>query len=156
MSRAAVLGAGWFVLCLGAASARADIAVPDPPTVWSRGQAPSGNAVVAAGAAISAVIVAAGLIVARWPVKSSVGRVAVAAIAGVLLLAVWAVAAGAIWQADRERGLWRQWEIDETNRRASWRPPPRFDDQPEPLPPSSSAAESPASAPPTSAAESVQ
>jgi hypothetical protein len=156
MHRAAVLGINCVVLLLCAPTARADIAVPDPPTVWSRGQEPSGNTVVAAGAALSAVIVAAGLVMGRWPVKSSMGRFVVAAVAGVTLLAVWGAAAGAIWQADRDRGLWRQWEIDESNRRANWRPPPQFDGSLEPSPPSSLTPESSASARPTSAAESVQ
>ena len=156
MSRIAMLFAGWFVLCLGAASARADIAVPNPPTVWDRGQEPSGNTVVAAGAAISAVIVGAGLIVARWPVRSSIGRMVVAGITGLALLAVWGACGGTILQAERDRGLWKQWEAAESNRRANWRPPPQFDGPPEPVPPSTPAPEASASAPPTSEAESVQ
>src|SRR5262245_34977463 len=101
--RSAILIAGSFVLVgLSAASARADIPVPDPPTVWSRGQAPNGNTIVAAGAAISAVIVAAGLLVARFPVRTTTGRVIVAGVAGGSLLLVLAASAGAYMQAQRD------------------------------------------------------
>jgi hypothetical protein len=144
-------------LVLASASAvRADVAAPEPATKWARGQEPESNTIVAAGAAISAVLVAAGLILGRWPVRSGVGRIVVAAVTALLLLAVWGVAGGAILQAERDRGLWKQWEVNEANRRANWRPPPGSIPDLGPPPPELPAPESSASAPPTSPAESVQ
>ena len=145
------------IVCV--ASARADIAAPDPKTVFGRGQEPSSNTIVAAGAAISAVIIAAGLIVIRWPVRTSTGRMVVTGIAGAAILAVWGVACGSYLQAERDRGLWKQWEINESNRRANWRGPPRPDLEGPPLPAPSQGEPAPASSeptPPTIAAESVQ
>jgi hypothetical protein len=156
MQRAILGGLGLILLLLGAGVASADIPVPDPPAVWSRGQEPESNTVVAVGAGISAVIVAAGLIFVRWPVRSTVGRIVVAAITGLALLAVWGIAGGTIVQAQRDRGLWKQWEIDESNRRSNWRGPPDFA-LPGPPPPTSAPAPGPSeSAPPTAAPESVQ
>ena len=144
-----------LVVVLSAGAARADIPVPDPPAVFSRGQEPSDNTIVAAGAALSAVVVALGLIIGRWPVKTSGGRIGVAAASGVVLLAIWGVAGGTILLVNRDRGLWKQWEIDESNRRANWRGP--LDNfPPEPLPPSAPSPESVEAASPTESPKSVQ
>ena len=161
MKRAAILAISMFLLSLSDSLAWADIPVPDPPAAWSRGQQPSSNTVVAAGAAISAVIVAVGLVIGRWPLKSVRGRIAVATVTGVSLLGVWGIAGATILQAQRDRTLWNQWEIDEANRQSNWRGPPQFDGPPEPPPLSDPAPEATGSAPAepsanTAAAESVQ
>jgi hypothetical protein len=137
MNRAAVLFLALIFVSVGASLACADIPVPDPPSVWSRGREPSSNTLVATGAALSAVIVAAGLAIGRWPVKSVVGRIVVAVVAVIALGGVWGIAAGAISQAERDRAMWKQWETDEANRQSRWRPPP-FDRPPD-LPPPESA-----------------
>jgi hypothetical protein len=72
----------------------------------------------------------------RWPVKSTGGRIAVAVVAGILLLGVWGIAGATILQVERDRAMWKQWETDEANRQSRWRPPP-FDRPPEPPPPES-------------------
>jgi hypothetical protein len=121
-----------------AAAARADIPVPEPQTVWARNAQPSGQSIAYAGVCLSAAIVAAGLIVARWPARGSrMGLIATGIVSAVAVLVVAAGAAAAIQQANRDRGAWKQWETDESNRRSSWRGPPI--DFPETPPPSPNA-----------------
>lgn len=130
-----------------AGAAWADIPVPDPQTVWARNAQPSSQSIAYAGVLLSAAVITAGLIVARWPARGSrVGLVAtgVLTVVGVLAIAVGALAA--VQQAERDRAAWNQWEIDENTRRSNWRGPPRPD---EPPPPSLNP--DPTSAPPAAA-----
>ena len=131
-----------LVLVLGllnlTAAARADIPVPEPQTVWARNAQPSSQSIAYAGLCLSAAIIAAGVIVARWPARGSrTGLIATGVISAVGVLVVAGGAVAAIQQANRDRVAWKQWEIDENNRRASWRGPPT--DFPEPPPPNPNA-----------------
>jgi hypothetical protein len=128
--------AGIVAMLIAPSALQADIAVPEPQTVWARNAQPTNQSIAYAGVLLSAAIITTGLIVARWPARGSkVGLMATGAATAVGVLAVAAVAWGAMQQAERDRAAWEQWEIDESHRRANWRGPPQFDGPPEPSPP---------------------
>jgi hypothetical protein len=105
-------------------TARADIAIPEPVTVWGRNDAPTINVIVSAGLAISALVVALGLLLGRF---TGVGTALAAGVSVAVLAIVWTIAGLLVWRAEADRDLWTQWEAEEGNRQRNWRGPPRFE-----------------------------
>jgi hypothetical protein len=112
---------------------RADVAPEYPQTAWGRDRVPSRITIIAVGAAISAAIVTLGLFLSRQPVHNSAARKVTIGLLGVALLGVIGYAIRASRQADRDRGLWKQWDEEVENRRRNWRGPPQYENPPQPV-----------------------
>ncbi len=117
---------------------RADVAPEYPHTAWGRDQVPSRVTIIAVGAATSAAIVTLGLFLSRRPAHNSVARKVTIGLLGVALLGVLGYAVRASRQADRDRGLWKQWDGEVQNRRRHWRGPSQYENPPLPATPETS------------------
>jgi hypothetical protein len=115
----------WFLIlmvfagmALVASPVFADIAPPEPSTIWGRNQAPDKMHVMMAGIFLSAAIVAGGLLVA-WQVgaRSRVGKTALVVFAAMFVVA--AVASVAVpLRIQWENEQWQDWERRDAGRRA--------------------------------------
>ncbi len=104
---------------------RADVAPENPHTAWGRDKVPSRVTIIAVGVATSAAVVTLGLFLSRRPTHNATSKKVTTALLGVALLVVLGFAVRAYWQADRDRGLWKQWDEEVQNRRRNWRGPPQ-------------------------------
>jgi hypothetical protein len=112
-----------------AGSARADVAPPEPSTTWRRNQEPSTRSVMVAGVSLSAAAIAVGLLLSRLPPLRT-WTLAVVGVAAVGALAIAVTTVMVYRQAEKDRAAWRAYDVERTNRRRNWQPPPEFRDLP--------------------------
>ena len=131
-ARSACVAVALFVLFLPMVC-RADVAPEYPHTAWGRDQVPSRITIIAVGAATSAAIVTLGLFLSRRPAHSAFRKKVTAVLLVLALLAVLGFAVRSYRQADRDRGLWKQWDEERQSRRRNWRGPPQYENPPQPV-----------------------
>ncbi len=106
------------LLCIGGSQVKADMGPPLPRTAWKRGQSPSESSVVIAGIAMSAAIVAGGLLFARLSFsKSRVAAIAFVALASLAVAGVFFGARHYLGLIGDDQEKWAQWEDAKLKRR---------------------------------------
>jgi hypothetical protein len=106
-------------------NAMADVAAPEPITLWQRNQAPDPAKVIIAGVSFSAAFAISGLLVLRRPGKRSLFAKFFIGLLSVALVCSVAATVFVSQKAKAEQQQWEEWDRQEENRRRNWRPPPK-------------------------------